>query len=327
MSPSSNLKSEPHFGKRLRGSLAASAGVALASFGLVLNTAQGASCCGGSFAAPSIINGDDQAQLTASYGFNEVKVDSVDSDGMWHVSNNHQNTQTLKLEGARIFSDAWQAGFSLPVVTRTAPGRGSSSGLGDISTDVAYEYLSDWDYNPYRPKGIGFLALTIPTGLSRAESESGGRDSRGAGFLALGLGTLLTKALGRWDFLTSLDLHRSFEKSIATSQLQGRLQPGYGGNLALGAGYSFLPSWRLGSSLTWTYEDAISLNSASGIGDRITVINGLERYATATLSLSHSHGTDWAETITYSDQTLFGSPVNTRLGRGIMAYLQRRWPR
>lgn len=284
-----------------------------------------ASCCGGSFAAPTIINGDDRAQLTASFGYTQVAIANVDADGMWYSAGRERNTRTLKLEGAHLLHDRWQAGFSIPVITRSAPhdGSNSSSGLGDVATDIAYEFLPDWDYSPYRPKGIGFFTLTLPTGKSKIESEVGGLDSRGTGFTAVGLGALLSKVLGRWDILVSPEAHRSFEKPIATSQLQGSLQPGFGGSLALGGGYSFLPAWRAGGSLTWVYEDAIALSNAAGT----VTMSGLERYATAALTLGHVDGEEWAETITFTDQTLFGAPVNTSLGRGIMAQLQRRWGR
>lgn len=134
----------------------------------------GAACCGGAFASPSIIAGDEKAQLTTSYSFMEVVVDSVDSRGYWHKWDDHQRVQTFKIEGAHLISDRWQIGFTLPVIERSRLDQ-SYSGLGDISTSLAYEYLPDWNYNPIRPKGIGFLQVTLPTGKSRG---IGGRRPR-----------------------------------------------------------------------------------------------------------------------------------------------------
>ncbi|MGE0526535.1 MAG: serine protease spb1 [Bdellovibrionales bacterium] len=278
-----------------------------------------AACCGGGFAAPSLIVGDDKAQLTASYGYSRV-TDDVGTDSLWRRRGSRETTETLKLEGAHVFADRWQAGLSVPVVKRSRAGD-SSSGLGDVSGTLGYEYLPDWDYNPWRPRGLGFFQLTLPTGRSINESDATYQlDARGRGFWALGVGTILTKILGRWDLYSSLDAHRSFDKSFSNSQSSGRLKPGFGGNFGLGAGYS-RSALRLGAGLTWTYEDPIDVEGT-------TPSEGSpQRYATATLTASYLFPEELAATISYADQTLFGDPVNTTLGRGVMIFVQKRWLR
>jgi len=165
------------------------------------------------------------------------------------------------------------------------------------------------------------LQLTLPTGRSINESQSVYQlDSRGRGFWALGVGTVLTKVLGRWDVFSNLDVHRSFNKSYSNAQSQGELQPGYGGNLALGGGYSF-GSLRFGGSLTWIYEDPVHVRGT------IHSRGAAQRYATATLSASYLFRREWAATLAYSDQTRFGDPSNTSLGRGAAIMIQKRWPR
>ena len=268
---------------------------------------------------PSIIAGDDKAQITTSYSFTEVSVDNVDSRGIWRKWDEHQQVQNFRLEGAHIFADRWQAGFTLPIIQRSRLNQ-NYSGLGDVSLSTGYEYLPDWDYNPIRPKGIGYLQLTLPTGKSRAESEIGGLDSRGNGFWAIGLGTLLTKTFGRYDLFSSIEIHRSFSKSVSNSQIKGTLEPGFGGSFGTGAGYS-IKSIRFGGLLTWTYEDPINIRGS-------TPSNGsIERYATAVLTASYLASDEWAGTLSYADQTLFGSPINTSLGKTASLMLQRRWGR
>lgn len=283
------------------------------------STAGAAACCGGGFATPSLIVGDDRAQLSTSLSYNEIVIDNVDSQGVWRRARDHQKVQNLRIEGAHILSDRWQAGFVIPVVQRSQHGS-QTSGVGDIAVSAGYEYLPDWNYNPYRPKGLGYLQLTLPTGLARAESENGGLDSRGNGFWALGAGTLLTKSLRMWDVFNSLEVHRSFSKDVRNSTLQGRLNPGYGGSLGVGAGYN-TASFRYGGSITWTYEDPVKISGPSPSAGAV------ERYATAILSMSYLANDEWSGVVSYSDQTLFGNPVNTSLGRGIALQLQRRWAR
>lgn len=280
-----------------------------------------AACCGGGFAAPSLITGDDKAQVTTSYSLVEVTVDNVDSQGLWHKWDVHQTVKTFKMDIARVFYDRWQAGLSLPVIERTRLEQ-NYSGLGDTALTLGYEYLPDWNYNPFKPKGIGFLQITLPTGKSRADSRVGGLDSRGNGMWALGAGTFLTKTWFYLDAFTSVEVHRSFAREVDTPELKGTITPGWGGNFSMGVGYN-IKSYRIGTTLTWTYEDAHRTQFNSGLPNRGSV----ERFATANISLSYMASDAWSGTLAYIDQTLIGSPVNTSLGQGIHMQLQRRWGR
>jgi hypothetical protein len=223
-----------------------------------------------------------------------------------------EQTRLSRIETAHIFHDRWQGGISIPVVKRARQGE-VSAGWGDIAMNLGYEYLPDWDYSRWRPKGLGYLQLTTPTGRSVYEANSEYQlDARGRGFWALGLGTLLTKFEGHWDFFSNLDLHRSFSRN--------NFKPGWGGNIGLGSGYN-LDKVRMGAALVWTYEDPVrstGANSSTGSG---------ERYATGSLSASYLYTDDWAATLTYSDQTWFGDPVNARLGQSLTLQVQLRWAR
>lgn len=293
----------------------------LCSAGVLLGAraAFAAACCGGGVAAPAMIVGDDKAQITTSYGYNRI-VDEVGADSLWRPRESLESSETLRIEGAHIFADRWQAGFSVPVVRRSRAGQ-QSSGLGDVAGTFGYEYLPDWDYNPWRPHGVGFLQLILPTGRSINEADADFQlDSRGRGFWAVGAGTILTKVIGKWDVAASLDAHRSFERAYSNSQSSGVLKPGAGGTLALGAGYNF-ESLRVGGGLAWTYEDAVNVDgTASSSG-------ALQRFATATASASYLISDELTATVVYADQTVFGAPSNTSLGRGATVSVQRRWLR
>ncbi len=279
----------------------------------------GAACCGGGFAAPALIAGDEKAQVGASVSHTEVVVNGVDAGGFWRKWDSRQTVQTFKLEGAHLLSDRWQAGASVPVIRRTQFGN-SRSGLGDLSATLGYEILPDWDYHPIRPRGLSFLQLVFPTGEPRAQSASG-LESRGNGFWALGLGSLFTKAIGRsWDLFVNFDIHRSFPRSVSSSVMQGRLEPGFGGAAGGGGGFH-LRDWRLGGAIAWAYEDPIALRGS------INSDGFPERYATATLSLSYVMSDNGSAVLAYTDQTLFGSPINTSLGRGLALSWQHRWDR
>lgn len=280
-------------------------------------------CCGGGFAMPSLITGDEKAILTTAYSYSKVDTDVTDQ-GVWiKRSADELTSKTIKLDAAIIFNDRYQAGVSVPVITRTKAGSvgGESSGLADVSTMVGYEYLPDWDYNPCRPHGVGFVSLTWPTGKSIQESDSiSGVDSRGRGFWALGLGTTLTKNILEWDVNSTLEVHRSFDKSVHNSSVDGTIKPGLGGSFSVGAGYN-IQDLRLGTSLAFTYEDPVQVQAST------TTAGSVERYATASLLTSYLFDKEWAGTVAYADQTLFGSPVRTTLSKSISISIQRKWSR
>lgn len=288
------------------------------------DTAHSAACCGGGMSVPTMIISDDRAQFSASFGHLDVAVDYVDSQGIWRRWEQHQSVQTIKLEGAHIISDRWQAGVSLPIISRHY-GNENYSGLGDIATSLSYEYLSDWNYNPYRPKGIGFIQAMIPTGKSRSDSEVGMLDSRGNGFWAIGAGIILTKSWLMWDMFVLLEWHRSFAKRISTSMVQGYVRPGRGSNLGLGFGYNWA-MYRAGFSFTRTQEDPIETQFV-GEPRAVSSWQGQERWDTMALSLSYLQSEQWSWTINYSDQTVFGDPLNTSLGKSVGIQLQHRWAR
>lgn len=279
-----------------------------------------AACCGGGLSVPTIITSDDKAQFSTSFTSMDVVIDNVDARSIWRKWDQHQRTQTFKMEGAHIISDRWQVGASVPAIKREFDNQ-SFSGLGDIATSLSYEYLPDWNYNPYRPRGIGFVQLVLPTGKSRADSEVGGLDSRGNGFWAYGAGTLLSKVWNRWDVFVSLEMHRSLAKKINNSLVNGTVIPGNGANVGAGAGYNW-SDYRVGLGMLETTENEIHITSKDGLNDSV---QGNERWSTFSASFSYLQSEQWSWTVVYTDQTLLGNPINTSLGMSVGIQFQHRW--
>ncbi len=279
-----------------------------------------ASCCGGGFAVPSIITGDDKAQVTTSLNYSQIDTDVL-PDGVWLKRNSQDTTQLYKIEFSHIFADRFQAGATLPVQmhTRNGASGGTSTGLADVSAQLGYEFLPDWNYNPIRPKGVGFISISLPTGKSIYESDNG-LDSRGRGFLTVGAGAVFTKNWVAWDANSSLEVHHSFSKVVSNSQILGTIEPNNGGSFSLGAGYN-IGDTRIGTGIAWAYEDAINVSGSSPSN------GSSQKYATGSMMVSRMFNDLWAATVSYSDQTLFGEPSNTTLSKTVSLSLQKRWPR
>ena len=235
----------------------------------------------------------------------------------------HEISRVLRLEGAHIFADRFQVGAGVPIASRSSDRGGGTTQLGDVTTGYGYEDLPEWDYSPWRPRGFGFLQLTLPTGKSVNESSDPSKDdASGRGFWALGLGQIFTKIIGRWDVNSTLEVHRAFAKATrdASTSADIQLHPGWGGVLGVGGGWSWR-ELRLGASLAWNYEDPVNVTGA------IESQGGAQRFATGSLIASYSLPLEFTAAVVYSDQTWFGSPSNTTLSRSILVSVQKRWER
>jgi hypothetical protein len=260
--------------------------------------------------------------LSTSYSRSKIHADVL-TNGDWRKRNEDDITETYKLEAAHIFQDRWQGGVSIPYQKRIRSGAqaGSSSGLGDISFQMGYEFLPDWDYNIYRPKGIIYLSLIAPTGRSIYESSDGsGIDARGRGFWGLGVGTVLVKQWGPWDANTNFEFHYLFSKKVNNNVTNGVVRPGHGASAAVGGGWNW-KEWRLGGLINWIYEASTDVSGTTASE------GGLKRYAVASFPVSYMLSQDQSFILSYSDQTLFGSPYNVSLSRSISLFYQLRWGR
>ncbi len=284
----------------------------------------GAACCGGGSSSANLLTTDDRLQWSIQSTFSEVTVDYVDTQGQWFAADERVQVVTHKIENAFLLSDLWQAGVSLPLIQKKKAGE-SASGLGDVALNLGYEYLPDWDYSFWRPRGLAYIQLVAPTGVSSEESTSPYKlDTRGRGFWKLGVGTNLSKGRGPWDGSLSAEVHYAFEKPVQSSEFQGVLKPGWGGLAAVGLGYNFL-DWRVGAGLAWVYEDPLRREGTS-IQEAL-----LKKLATGSVSLGYlfpeHEGKKWGITLSYADQTLFGDPFNTSLEQQWVLALQHRWMR
>ncbi len=302
------------------------------SVGLALGAAPalGAACCGGSSAAPALISGDDAYQLTAGISRGVVIGDApVSGLPVFRSPGHDEVTQTLRLDGAMLLSDRWQASFTAPVVQRSldlAGLEGSTTRLGDVSLGLGYEALPEWGYSEWRPRGFVFAQLQLPTAPSIYDAQAwGATDAVGSGFLRLAVGGLFLKTRGAWDYSLMPELHRALARSfVGTDGSVFEVIPGWGASLALGAGYNLpVTPLRVGLRVAPVWNAGRTVDSGQG---------GLGQSSdqwvwNAGLDVSWLAGTDWSVTGSYTDQTLLGPAVNTTLSRTLALSVQRRWPR
>lgn len=281
-------------------------------------TALGAPCCGANFALPGIITAEDtRAQFSMSATESRVHAD-VTSAGEWIRRKESDRTRTLRLEASHLVGELSQIGIGLPIIQRSSAGE-DSQGLGDLSLMAGHEFLSDWDYNPWRPKGIAFLTVLAPTGRSLYDGNSDAASgAKGRGLWGAGAGLILTKTWSRWDAMLSTEAHRFEPRKVAIGERSRTLLPGDGLSAQLGTGYS-VQQTRFGIMAQWQYEQATRIRGEDN--SEATP----RRLSTLSLMLGQQIATWHSLQVVYADQTWLSSPSNTQLTRSMTLFWQYRW--
>jgi hypothetical protein len=296
----------------------------LSLFFLLPSILRAAACCGSGSLLPSLITGDDRAQISAVLSYEKVKSD-VFPDGRVFLrdSDDIETTQTLKLHGAYLFYDRLQAGIEVPLIKhiRTLNVQEESAvGLGDVTLDAGYEWLPERVYSSWQPKGFGFVKVLLPTGKSIYESETPlNSDILGKGFYQLAVGNLFIKTWGMWDAFLAAEWHWILPRSFQTSGA-GTLSfnSGWGSSAQFGAGFN--PSiFRIGISLSPSYE------SAQITSGRIASAGASKWVWNASAHLGVRWDSEWSSSVTYTDQTLLGGASNNTLSRSVSLLMQKRF--
>lgn len=288
---------------------------ALILFIILSSNVYASSCCGGGGSLPTLITGDLRAKFNSTYQ-NAASTYQADIEGNINENNKQEIIREgLSFQYSSLINMYWQYSVSIPVVmntVRTAKLEEQSSGLGDISGSMAYEFLPEIGYNPYRPRGFVFMELKLPTSDSTYTSQKSLRtDSFGDGFYRLTLGSAFQKIWNSIDALFSVALNYSFERELGGREIQ----PGIGALSSFSLGYSFsqLPV-RVGSSLSYVYRPSISF---SDLAD-----SQASYYFETGVSLSYSLD-DYVYLLSYLDQSFLAEAKNTMLNQTLLLSISR----
>jgi len=187
-------------------------------------TSWAGSCCGGGSATSLIVPSYARAIVDLSF-------DTELYDGFWNQDGAHVDDPPksdlkqyrLNLGYAHRFFEKWQASVTVPYVWNDNRYSGISShtdGLGDITTSLWYEALSDttaWkvrDAHDLIPSVNLGLSLLIPSGISPYDDEKSSFDVTGRGFYRLDGNLLIDKTIQPWSTTLALSYGTYFERSV-----------------------------------------------------------------------------------------------------------------
>jgi hypothetical protein len=296
-------------------------------------TAHSAACCGGGGASGTLITGDSQSQLSAVVSSQRAIIEKYlgRESIIYHSKIRHDQTHSLGLAGSILLSDRWQVGAQTQVQWREvmrSQQEKSAQGWGDSSASLGFEFLPEYFYSEYKPRGHVYLSLAVATGLSIYESRSlWAEDVTSAGNHSLAVGIIFTKIFGNLDLSTSLESGLHFARTFAgvgvdipPTSLDSRKF--FNGNLSVG--YSpFSSNFRLGSSLGAQWAGARVITS-----EDFANIQPARILFPLTFELSWLFSPTSSLGLGYRDETVLSTFAdNSTFGRSLLVSFTQRWNR
>lgn len=288
-----------------------------------------APCCARSSAAPFLILGDDELQYSFGFSANRVVAETSNERTTYFLPEELvDQARTLRLDGATLLSDRAQVGISLSGVRRSVRAYSeehSSFQIGDTRLSFGYEFLTNWNYSPWRPTGYLFSVVTLPTGRSNFDSVLPNfADVSGNGFYSVSMGGIFLKRWNTWDAFFMTEVHYSFPRNFENFTGKFQVIPGLGGSLGGGLGWS--PgggSLRLGMRVQPRVDQPRLIPSRDLSGVRKSWASSCD----TGFDLSYLIGSNKTFMVSYTDQTLLGIAQNSNLNRTVGLSFQHRWER
>lgn len=271
-----------------------------------------ASCCGGGGSMPNIITGDNRGQLGivtsnssyTHYADEESKISKRYND-------NKETSETLTLSGAYLISELWQTGMSVPFkynTHQTNTSSENSTGLGDIRIQAAHEFMPEYSFSYWRPRGFIFVEQFIPTSKSTYSASKPLRtDAMGKGFFTTALGFSFNKLISYYDYNFLAEYHYSFKRKFDDVEVTPK--GGVSSLISLGVS-PYLGNFRMGTSLMYSNEFSTKVE-----GQVNSKSNNRYLYEVG-VNASYSYD-EYSISLNYSDQTFLGTASNTTLSKTI----------
>lgn len=276
----------------------------------------GAACCGGGTSLPTLITGDYRGQVVLS-GSNAAITHDSNVSGKVNKRNgaNQKIIEILTLSTSYLITPYWQVGLTLPYKFNTHKTRSfdeSSRGASDIKAQLAYEFLPEYSFSLWRPKGYVFFEQTFPNSRSTYNADMPLRsDSLGNGLYTTALGMSFVKTIYSFDILFMSEIHKGLKRKFEQNSESFSVNPELGGSALLGIGYSpYSGSFRIGSTLLYSQEGSREI-----VGNTTTVSRSSYFWEIG-VNLSYLFN-DISFSIAYKDQSFLGEASNTTLSKSL----------
>lgn len=283
----------------------------LALFILFSSKVFSSSCCGGGSSSSMIITGDNRAEMSLGYSYRS-DIGQTNQDG-WATLNSDQikdQRQSINVQGQYQATERWQLASKLSLVDKNLNKSGlkeNNMGPGDVDLQATYEYLPEYTFSDYRPRGFVYSRATIPTSKSLYDSQSNiFSDVRGTGLYSLSLGNFLLKKLNTVTLKLTTEWTHYFGKTYS----QFKLHDYEKFSLPLGFAYTHPDS-----DFTFGLTDTFSYQTGKTLTGEINSKSSQEYFWEVSPFVNYSPNRNEIWSLSYSDSTLIGKSINSPLYR------------
>ena len=260
-----------------------------------------------------IITGDNQNEYSFSFA-ERAYIGATDSQGYSTINNqsvlDQQSAYSLQFQ--HIIADRLQAAVKTSLVQKQIRKQNrfeNESGLGDIELQSSFEFLPEYTYSAYKPRGFVYLKGTMPTSHSLYNSNSSlFTDVRGSGLYSISLGSFFIKHLSSWTLKSGAEAQHLFGKTFNDVNLES-YQKFY---LPFGIAYSN-QNWpiTLGVNSTFNYQTPKVLTGSINSTSDKEYFWELSTFVNWTINREETLG------LSLSDSSLIGKNINSSLYRTI----------
>ena len=274
----------------------------------------GAACCGGSSTAPLIMAKEMKSTVIFSLTKDSL-TNSASNDGVTSSRSKELNSITDQLNVGAIYSLSpyLQLAGSFTYLSQyalTKATQESSSGLKDATIQLNYEFLPEYFYSTWKPRGFIFSSFTTPIGKSIYDSKKPFQtDAISNGQYSLNSGLYFIKNWSQWDANFLVSLSHVFSKDFQANgqAIQVRDYQKFISNIEIG----FTPensNLRVGTLFNFSYQGEKKISNSPALNESYHLglgINGIYQFSKFNIGIN------------YLDQSFFNFAKNKELSQTI----------
>lgn len=269
------------------------------------------SCCGGGSSSSLIILGDNKEEWALGLAWrNDLGQTDREGIALFHDDSIIDQQSTLHFQYQRQMNDSFQLAIKSSLVQKTMKKQGrreKSQGLGDLDLQVNFEFMPEYTYSTYRPRGFIYSKLTIPNSRSLYNSHSSlYSDVRGHGLYTLSLGTSFIKKVKNYSLKAGIEGQHFFGQHFPG----GRLKDYHKILFPLGIVYTLESSpFSTGLTTTWNFQEEKSVEGQYASTSSKEYFWDFSTFVNWSVNRKETWG------ISYSDSTILGKNINSPLYR------------
>jgi hypothetical protein len=272
-----------------------------------------ASCCGGGSSSSLIIIGDNQSEFALGITY-RTDLGQTDNLGWasFHGDKVIDQQLAFNFQFQKQLSERFQVAVKSTLIEKHIEKQNRSekkTGPGDFDLQATYEYLPEYTYSVWKPRGFIYSKLSVPQSKSLYDSNSIlFSDVRGSGLYAAGIGSFFIKHLTDYTLKVTFEWQHFFGRDFGVMTLKDYDKI----IIPLGLSYSFTEApIAIGFGSTFSYQTPKHFKGSINATSNKEYFWEFNSFINWIINREDSVG------LGYSDSTLIGKNINSSLYRSV----------